>query len=92
MEDLVEGEFSGFLGQGQNSDNRVQNQAKAMKLRTKPHLLSCSFYSPRPTNVLYCVRILGDPYEEAKERLHIGGRTSPTSPTDSYFMRAAKWT
>ena len=31
MEDLVEREFSGFLEQGQNSDNRVQKQAKAMK-------------------------------------------------------------
>jgi hypothetical protein len=31
MEDLVEREFPGFLGQGQNSDNRVQKQAKAVK-------------------------------------------------------------
>ena len=58
------------MGQGQNSDNRVQKQAKAMKLRTKPHLLSCSFYSHPVPLTCFFVRILGDPYEEAKERLH----------------------
>jgi hypothetical protein len=56
MEDLVEREFSGFLGQGQNSDNSTEagqsdeNKQRSatfhlQSFRTKPHLLSCSFYS-----------------------------------------------
>jgi hypothetical protein len=55
MEDLVEREFSGFLGQGQNSDNRVHKQAKAMKLRKEaPSSKLLILFTPRPTNVLYC--------------------------------------
>jgi hypothetical protein len=84
MEDLVERELSGFWGQSQNFDNRVQERAKAMKKTNAvrrstrkasneaPTSKSLILFTPRPTNVLDCPNT-GDHYGEAKERLHIPG-------------------